>query len=233
MGLLWWLVDPLCMMLIYWFLVEGLLGRGGSQQAYPLFVLCGLLPWKHLSNSIQRSSSVLRGSRGLLRSVPFPSAVLPLERVLSGFVCLVAGLLLLAVASAVCGRPILSSILQLSLLVVFQLCLVTGLSLVSAALGVIFRDLSTFVSHLLRIVFYLSPILYDLDRVEARVPASLYALYELNPLTMLIHGYRLALFHGGYLSVQSWLALGVSSVLCLIVGLAIYQALERRFLKLL
>ena len=47
LGWVWWLIDPLFTMLIYWAVVVGIFGRGGQYHPYPIFILCALLPFKH------------------------------------------------------------------------------------------------------------------------------------------------------------------------------------------
>ena len=80
---MWWLVDPAVMMLIYWAVVVGVLDRGERWAPYPIFVLCGLLPWKHLTCSVNRATTVLASSEGLIKAIPFPTMVLPLAPAIS------------------------------------------------------------------------------------------------------------------------------------------------------
>lgn len=233
LGWLWWLVDPLIMMVIYWAVIVGILGRGADYAPYPVFVLCGLLPWKHLSFSLNRATGVLRGAEGLIKAIPFPTIVLPLGRVLTGFVCFLFGMLVLLVTALVCGRPLGATAVQLVPLLALQLVLVAGLSLAVAAIGVRVRDLSVVMNHVLRVGFYATPVIYGLDLVATRLPEPWLTVYHLNPFVLLIEGYRGALFSGQWLPLAAWPLLAAEAAILFGVGYWIYRHHDRRVIKFL
>ena len=64
LGWIWWFLDPLLMMLVYWAIVVGLLGRGSDRyDPYPAFLFAALITWKHFATAVGRSLGLLR-SRG-------------------------------------------------------------------------------------------------------------------------------------------------------------------------
>ncbi|MDX1648577.1 MAG: ABC transporter permease [Myxococcota bacterium] len=243
LGWLFWLVDPLVMMLIYWAVVVGIFGRGASYAPYPVFILCALLPWKHLTASLNSAASVLRNSEALIKSIPFPTMALPLTAVLAAFWNFLCGLVVLAVAAVAFERPLGASVVQLPALIALQLVLVTGLALAVACLGALVRDLGGFLGHILRVGFYASPTLYGVDLVHERLAGAvrggvpvgewLYALYMANPFAMLITGYRDAVFYGEFLETRFWLVLVAEAALVLLIGYRLYRHFDRRVIKFL
>lgn len=243
LGWLFWLVDPLIMMLIYWAVVVGIFGRGGDYAPYPVFILCALLPWKHLAASLGGSSNVLRSRESLIKSIPFPTIALPLTVVLASFWNFLCGLVVLVGTAAAFGRPLGVSLIQLPALIALQLVLVVGLALAVACGGALVRDLSGFLSHILRVGFYASPTLYGIDLVRDRLvgvtwsglPVGdwLFALYMANPFAVLITGYRDAVFHGEFLDARLWAVLGLEAGIVLLVGYRIYRHFDRRVIKFL
>ena len=246
LGWTWWLLDPLLMMLIYWGVFTILLGRGIDIYApYPIFILCALLPWKHFSSSAGKATSVLRAREPLIKSVPFPPMVLPLSPVISGFVYFVFGFFVLMATAAIWPNPQYSgnflTIVQAPLLMVLQVAIIAGISLALSAFGVMIRDLGNFMTHFLRVGFYLSPGLYGIDMVEkamhaklgAQAGAILYFIYLLNPFALLISGYRDCVFYGRFVPIEFWLILVVEAVVLLFVGNRIYQHYDRRVIKFL
>ena len=111
-GWVWWLIKPLIMMLIYWGIVVGIFGRGSHYQPYPVFVLCALLPWKHLQSALTSAARLLRANEGVIKAIPFPTIVLPMSNVLAGFAYFGAGLAVLLAAAFVAGLPLGPSLLQ-------------------------------------------------------------------------------------------------------------------------
>jgi ABC-type polysaccharide/polyol phosphate export permease len=240
LGWVWWLVDPLIMMLIYWVVVVGIFGRGGHYTPYPVFVLCSLLPWKHLQSGLTDASKLLRLNEGVIKAIPFPTMVLPLANVLAGFSYFLGGLVVLLGAAAAWGLPVGWSLLQLIPLMAAQLMLVTAFSLVATSFGALIRDLSGFLTHLTRVGFYACPTLYGVDLVFERAkhlpkPWSHWVpeIYMLNPLAILIEGYRQAVFYGGTLAPRHWLVLFVESMILFAIGQRIYRYYDRRVIKFL
>jgi ABC-type polysaccharide/polyol phosphate export permease len=243
LGWVWWLVDPLIMMLIYWGVVVGIFGRGQSYTPYPVFILCALLPWKHFQSGLTHASKVLRNNEGLIKSIAFPTMILPLTNVIAGFAYFLFGVVVLVAAALLFELPIGASVIQLPALMAFQLLLVTSFSLVATSFGALIRDLSGFLTHVLRVGFYFSPTLYGVDMVRERVAGGAFGdsawaewiptLYMLNPFAILIHGYRQALFFGGWLEPRWWGVLAVEAMVLFAIGQRVYRYFDKRVIKFL
>lgn len=243
LGWLFWLVDPLIMMLIYWAVVVGLFGRGGNYSPYPVFILCAMLPWKHFTSSLTSSAKILRGRDSLIKAIAFPTMALPLTIVFAGFSNFLFGMVVLLGAAALFQLPLeFFSLLQILPLMLIQLMLVTGICLSVACFGALVRDLSGFLGHATRMGFYLSPTLYGVDMVAERFTKTDWAgpwaewiptLYMLNPFAILFTGYREALFYGRFLEPHWWALLIFESAVLLVGGYLIYQYFDRRVIKFL
>jgi ABC-type polysaccharide/polyol phosphate export permease len=246
LGWLWWLVDPLLMMVVYWAVVMGLLGRGrDAYTPYPIFLLCALVTWKHVARSAQRATGVLLRREGLIRSVPFPTGVLPLAETLSGFVLALGGYAVVAVGALLFAGPHHSGRLlpwvQIPALMTFQLLAVGGLCLALAPYGARYRDLESVTAHALRVVFYLSPGLYGVDLVRESLVGALgsgagsavFFAYMLNPFTLLITGYRDVFFYGRFLEPASWVLLAGTSLGLLLLGYGVFRRHDDDLVKLL
>ena len=243
LGWVWWLIDPLFTMLIYWAVVVGIFGRGGHYHPYPIFILCALLPFKHFGGSISSCCKLLRSREGLIKSVPFPTMVLPLAVVLSNFGFFLFGQATLLMAAWIWGRPITVALVQLPALWALQLVFYTGACLMIAAFGALVRDLSGFMGHVLRLFFYMAPVLYGVDMVQERFTKGALGdsafgeiipqIYMLNPLAILFTGYRDAIFYGRFMAGEHWLVLGAASLATFAIGYRVFQHFDRRVIKFL
>jgi ABC-type polysaccharide/polyol phosphate export permease len=240
LGWVWWLIDPLIMMLIYWGIVVGIFGRGGHYTPYPVFVLCALLPWKHLQSALTNAAKLLRNNEGVIKAIPFPTMVLPIANVLSGLAYFGAGLVVLLAAALAWGLPLGLPLVQLPALIGAQLLLVTSLSLVATSFGALIRDLSGFLTHITRVLFYFCPTLYGVDLIYERAAhlrepwgSWLPTIYMLNPFAILIEGYRQAIFYGDFLALHHWVVLALESVVLFAIGQRIYRYYDRRVIKFL
>lgn len=244
-GWLWWFLDPVLMMLVYWGIVVGVFDRGAERYApYPAFLFAALITWKHFSTSVTRSLSLLRGRERLIKAIPFPTIVLPLSLVCSGFVYFAFGFVVLVVVTLLFPASRHSGnylpMLQAPFLMLAQFAITAGVTMVLSCLGVLFEDLKLLAAHALRITFYLSPGLFGLDMVEEKLhelPAPwgdvAYWAYLANPFAILFSGYRDAVVYGNFVPWQWWLILAAQSALALWGGYRIYRFYDRRVIKFL
>ena len=246
LGSLWWVLDPILMMLVYWLVLDVLLGRGReAYQPFPVFLLVGLVVFKHVASGIERSITVLRTKEALIKAAAFPTMVLPVAAVLTGLVHFLFGLVIVVVVSLFWRGEQHSgsyaALLQLVPLVAFQTMLVVGLAMAISAIGVVVQDLRAVTTHVMRVAFWLSPCLYGLDLVrevaEARLgdaAGPVLATYlALNPIAVLNTAYREAIFYGQGVPLWAWGTLAAQAGVCLLAGIAIYQHHDRRIIKLL
>ncbi len=234
LGWVWWLLDPLLMIGVYWIFIVILLGRD-KYVPYPVFVGCALLPWKHLSASLSGGVAALRAREGLIKAVPFPTMVIPLSLVASQLVYFVCGLAVLFVVAILFGQELGPTLVQVPALVLLQTLVVAGLCLPLSCLAVVYRDVKNVVAHALRVGWYLSPGIYGVDVLAERVGAEspIVTLYMLNPFAILFVGYRGALFEPAWLPASSWAVLALEAVVILGIGHAVYRRYDRRVIKFL
>jgi ABC-type polysaccharide/polyol phosphate export permease len=246
LGWIWWLLDPLLMMLIYSLVVGILLGRGRAEYApYPIFILCALITWKHFSTSAGKATQVLRDREALIKSVPFPTMVLPLSIVLSALMYFFFGFFILMSTALIWPNAQHSgnylALSQVPLLMTLQVFIIAGLCLPLSCLGVLIRDLGPLMTHLLRVGFYISPGLFGIDLIEKALTNQfgqtygplLFSVYMLNPFAILISGYRDCVFYGEFLPVSFWLVLIIEAAIFFVIGNLIYQHYDRRIIKFL
>ncbi|MCP4902530.1 MAG: phosphate ABC transporter permease [bacterium] len=238
LGWLWWLLDPLLMIGVYWFFKVLVFGAG-KYDPYPVFVGVALLTWRHLSTSVARSVKILRTNEALVKAVPFPTVVLPIAQSFSQFFYFSISLFVLTVIALAVGQPITPVLLQLPLLAALQLVLVAGLCMALSCVGVLVRDLEIALGHALRIGWYLSPGIYGVDllveKLQSKASPALaegaIELYMMNPFAILFSGYRGALIDPHWLSPHRWGILTVEAVVVLLVGYWMYRYFDRRIIK--
>ncbi len=101
-----------------------------------------------------------------------------------------------------------------------------------ASLAVKYRDVGLAVGFLLRVWFFLTPIVYDMEKV---VPEQWRTLFRLNPMTNVVQGMRWALFGAGHGQAPD-LLLGASALLVLLAlvsGAYVFRRTERTIVDLI
>ena len=189
LGFFWSFINPLLLLLVYWFVFSVVLPgiRPIDIEPYALFMFCGLLPWTWFSSSVLEASNVLIAGGNLIKKVLFPAEVLPVVTVLANMIHFLLGLPIIAAALvyfAVPVRPL--ELLWLPVVVLVQLFLTLGLALIVSSLTVHFRDLKDILGNLMTFWFFATPIIYPMSLA----PTSGKVLLDLNPFTHLVIYYQ-------------------------------------------
>ena len=215
-GFLWLFINPLIQMLVIGLVFQFFVPI--KVDNYFLYLLLGLLLWNFFSLTILRNSSIIVTERSLVNKANFPRETIVLSVVLSNFINLLIGLLLVLIAALFFGSFNWWSWLVSAVILVPLLFLTTGFSLLFSALNVRFRDISFMVQALVPLWFYATPVVYSLDLI----PENIRNYFYLNPMTGVIELYRF--FVLGINPVSMFWALWslVIPVLILLVGGAVF-----------
>lgn len=223
LSFIWWIARPLTLGTVLYFALGRVLRL--DIPNYSVFLISALFPWFWFSSSISQATGIFVGNGGLLKKVRFPRLILPLSAVLfntSQFLLtlpILMGFVLIAGIS-----PSLNWIIGIPVLVALQLLLLIGLGTLLATLNVFFRDLGPMVEIALLLLFYLSAIIFPLDRV----PDEFRPILALNPVAPLIDAWRNLFLYGEFVDGNIWPAL-VITIVSLALGLFAFTKLERHF----
>jgi len=180
LGQLWSLVTPVATMIVYTLVFSFIIrmqpdpGDPSGLKTFPLWLMCALLPWTFFTAVVNSGISSLVNNDNLIKKVYFPRWTLPLSATLAALRQWGIEMLLLAVALSgallVWGRTMVLPWLPLVLLVMVLFALFAlGLALVLAITNVYFRDTQHFVTIVLQMWFYLTPIIYPAKYVKEQL----------------------------------------------------------------
>jgi teichoic acid transport system permease protein len=160
LGGAWHLLNPLIQAGIYYLLFGVILQQRGGIENYAAWLIVGLFTYAFTQKAVQSSSRIIVAKAQMLRSLNFPAAILPLSVNLSELLAHLPALLVMVGIVAATGVAPAWAWLLLPALTALQLVFNLGLSLITSRLTVHFRDMDHLLSHLLRIWFYFSGILF-------------------------------------------------------------------------
>jgi ABC-type polysaccharide/polyol phosphate export permease len=229
LGFLWSFINPLLLLGIYSFIFTTIMpNRAEGVQPYPLFMLCGILPWTWFAASLTEASNSLIAGGNLIKKVLFPAEVLPIVSVLANMVHFFLALPIVAgVLIAYRHWPDPAGLVWVPVAVLVQLVFTVGIALPLAALTVHFRDIRDILANVLMLWFFSTPIIYAWFQQEV-LPYR--TLFNLNPFTHLAVSYQEILFFYGPFDHWRWLlALGAASVGVFLGGYWLFDRLRDSF----
>lgn len=189
-GLFWTLLNPLLLMVTYFFVFGVVLrtrfGDDPSRSAFVLYFLAGMLPWLPFSEAAGRAPFVMLEHRNFVKRLVFPLETLPVNQVVAGLVTQVFALGVFLVLRLIARGAVPITVLWLPVLLAPQVLFTLGICWFLAALGVYFRDLGQINGFVLTLWFFLTPICYP----ETSLPAAALNILSKNPLFVLVRGFR-------------------------------------------
>ncbi len=228
LGFVWSFLDPLLLLLVYIVLVHYIFGRGGPQ--FPVLLFVALLSWRWFTSSLSRSVVSITSKVGMIQSVRFPLAILPLSGIVIGFFDWLFGFAILVPMLFIFDASFSLNVLWLPVLLLIQLIGTIGACLIVAVIGTHLADLGNIIQFVIRLGFYLSPILYS---VRDTVPDRLLTPYMvLNPFAGLMESYKNVVIRGE--PPNEYLLVGTTAALiALLVGLWYFSREEYKLVKVI
>lgn len=182
LGLLWNFLSPMLLIAVY-FLVFGILFRGLAEiETFYSFLTVSMFAFLFSSRTMQSSAGVLATSVGMMQNLRFPRASLPLAAAHRELLVYLASLPLMLVIMLIEGiRPELAWF-ALVPIVVAQVIFNAGLGLAVARLSSHIPDIRNLIPYLVRVLIYLSGVMYTLDFLTDRgISGVIVSLFHVNP----------------------------------------------------
>ncbi len=234
LGFVWSLLNPLGMMLVFT-IVFGTLLPNNTVDKYPLFLLCGLLPWNFFSAAVMGSVNSVVGNANLVKKVHFPREVLPIAGVLAQLVNFLLAFIVLFVALLIFRAHFSPWLWLLPLVIVIETCFALGIALILSTLNVFYRDTMMIMDVVMLAWFFLTPVVYSIDNLPkvghvlgVAIDVRRWA-YILNPLASLINIYRDLLYWGYRTNLDFFLRTTLTALAVLVLGYWFFVRYSDRF----
>ncbi len=191
LGVAWSVLQPAMMMVVFTIFFSRVAGFKDDEISYPVFVLCGLLPWTFFSTGLTAAGNSVIGSERLITKVYFPRLAMPFAAVGSAFIDFLMAFVLLFVVMWWENVPPGWTVLLVPLMLAPIALAAAGFGTLLAALNVAYRDVRYVVPFMVQLWIFATPAVY------LPVPAATssdwpHSLVTLNPLNGLVGAFRAA-----------------------------------------
>ena len=222
-GFLWSLVNPLLMIVVYTVAFTYILRV--RSEGFIFYLMLGLFSWTFFANSASMSTGSIVDNAGLLKSVFFPRAILPIATVLFNLAQYVLTMLVfLPVLLAWYRVPLSEPMVLFPVFLSLQALFTIGVAMMLATATAFFRDVRHLLEVALAVLFWTTPILYQLDQV----PDRLRLIILMSPMSPFVVAYQKIFYFRQWPEATVWLMAGTYAAGAFIIGTTLVLAFEDR-----
>ncbi len=188
LGYVWSLLKPLMLFSVLYVVFTYVLPLGKGVPHYPAYLLLGIVLWNFFVEATSMGMGSVVGRGDLIRKVRISKPLVVIASTLSAGVNFALNLIVVAVFMLITGAEINATVVFLPLILLELVVAILAISFFLSALYVRFRDIAPVWEVILQIMFYATPIIYPLTRVQPH--HNLLVLVSLNPIAQIIQDAR-------------------------------------------
>jgi lipopolysaccharide transport system permease protein len=225
MGASWAVLQPFAMMVVFTLLFGRIANIDSEGVPYQVFSYAAMVPWTFFEYAMPLAGNSLISNSKLISKVYFPRAIIPAAAALSGAVDFFIASIILIFIMVYYHVPVQASLLLWPLFLVPLLVFTTALGMIFSSLNVKYRDIKYTIPFVVRLLLFLSPVIYG----TSKLPAKYQTILQFNPLVGIIDAFRAAALPTRAINWQLFgLACAVSVALLMIAAVYFYKT-EREF----
>ena len=225
LGIIWTFLNPLLMLAVYALVFPYILRV--DVDNYTIFMIVALIPWNFFTTAVQNGTSCVVINGHILKKVYFPREIIPISITTSQLINFLITCIIVALFIIFSGVGFSVHVLLFPLLVLIQYILTLGITFILSAITVFVRDVTHFVSVIMMLGFYATPIVYQ----ASMLPEKFQIFLKLNPMAQLVEAYRSILYYHQMPDMTMLTIWGIASLLILVLGYLIFKKLEKSFVE--
>ena len=230
---IWWILDPVLFMLVYVFITVVVFRSQG--EYLPVVVIIGLTIWNFFNKNVSISVKIVNTFKGIVSKIYIPKYMLILEKMYVNFFKMMISFGIVAGFMIAYGIPFRPQLLYCLPLLVLVFILTLACCVIVAHFGVYVNDLYNIVQVILRFMFYLSGVFYDIgDRLGDGTFMGIdigWLMTHVNPVAYLINEFRQIIIYGESLRPLMFIYWLVFSLVLLAIGLFLMYRHENNYVK--
>jgi ABC-type polysaccharide/polyol phosphate export permease len=224
LGVLWTLLNPLCMMIILSIVFSSIFKF--DVENFPLYVLSGQVIFNFFNESTTSAMTSILNSASLVKKIYVPKYLFVFSRIISSTINLMAAftalILVMLVTRVELHWTVFLSFFPLLMVVFFSL----GVGMLLSALTVKFRDIMHLYSVFTTGLLYLTPVIYPMSIL----PNTIRFLVTLNPLTNYLMMFRGLVFDRTLPTISSVLVGILEVLIALGIGMYVFYRSQDDFI---
>ncbi len=227
MGILWNVINPLAMIVIYTVIFSQIMRAKlpgvNDIYGYSIYLCSGIFSWMAFQEAVIRGTNVFVENANIIKKISFPREVLLAFTNISSMVVFAISFCLFLAFVLIVGHPITINYLFIIPLMFLQQLFAFALTMGTSVINVYIKDVSQVVNVIFQFWFWMTPIVYPITII----PHKLGIVLRLNPMFYMIEMYHNAVFRGKVPQFSYALIFLGITVLFLFIGAWIFRNLGR------
>lgn len=192
LGIAWSVLKPLMLFVVMYFVFAKFLRIDDGTPTYPVVLLCGVVSWQFVTETVTMGLRSIVDRGDLLRKVHFPNVIVVVSASLGALISLGINYVVVLVFAFFSHVQFTWRVLLFPLSVLQLYVLALSIAMICATCYVYFRDIAHIWDVLQQVLFYAMPIMYPLTYVlqKGGIYAQLVRFELLNPIAQAIQDIR-------------------------------------------
>lgn len=231
LGPLWFIIQPLFTTIVQTFVFGNIAGLPTDGVPQFLFYMAGNVPWLYFSTCLLGTCNTFVANSGVFGKVYFPRLTTPIATVISSMLnFLIQFVMFLGFFAYFFFR---GSDIQITWVAALTPALIIEMALLGMGFGIIisslttkYRDLQVLVSFGVSLWMYATPVIYAASSLSPK----LYALMMFNPMAPIVELMRYGWLGSGTTPFLYWGISWITTFVVLILGIIIFNKIEKNFM---
>ncbi len=226
---MWWLIEPICSMLIYTFIFS--IVFKAAEAYFPIFVFVGLSVWSFFSRSLIASVEIIRRNKDIVTKVYMPKYILLLAKMFTYFFKMMVTFGVIFIMMIVYRVPVNFNFFWMIPILALLFLFTFGVACITMHYGVYVLDLAYISNIVLQMMMYVTGVFYSLAN---QVPKPYGVILEtINPVAYIISSLRLAIVYKTTPNLLTMLCWTLASILIMALGIYVVYDNENAYVKVI
>jgi teichoic acid transport system permease protein len=229
LGNVWHLFNPMLSVAVYYLVFGVFLSARGGIDNYVLWLMIGVFSFGLTQRSVLAGATSITTNAGLMRSMRFPRALLPLSVVVGRLLTFGFELAVISAVAIATGEGVSMRWLALPLVIIVQSALNLGGAYVAARLNDSYRDIQQLIPFFFRLLMYVSGVMFPIaQRIKPDTNPWIRGFVDWNPVYAVLQLYRYV-FLGTPVNWTITSHLLLSAAVLLVLGFRFFRARELEY----
>lgn len=231
LGPLWFFIQPFFSTVVYTIIFGKVAKIPSDGIPHILFYMSGIVCWNYFADCLIKTSNTFVANQGIFGKVYFPRLIVPLSIVISNlfkfaiqFIFFIGFWIYYYLNGA--SIHFTYALVSFPLIIILMAMLGLGTGIIISSMTTKYRDFQFLVNFGVQLLMYATPVIYPVSFLSGKIKE----IILLNPLSPVIESFKFAFLGVGTFSYLSLFYTTCFAIVILLLGIIIFNKVEKNFM---